>query len=266
MDLLLPQGFRPPVSRVGRSRSIFGCPSWRTSCERISYHRGGIELIADRWPVQWLCLEVLKKGVKSSGLNHASLGISMHDNVLLNLLKCVYWFDDALQDNLSAQGFPRASRAISFILLNVAHGEYRATKIAKNLGISRQAVSQMLNELRDRGMLRMRVDPSDKRGQIVEFSPRFTKMGSACAEVLAQLEGELARRIGVRSFEAMRRGLFADWGSPPMIGELTREEIAHGEMLWKTESINKTPTRQTRGASTQRRSASPKSRPGRRVT
>ena len=190
----------------------------------------------------------------------------MHDNVLLNLLKCVYWFDDALQDNMSAQGFPRASRAISFILLNVAHGEYRATKIAKNLGISRQAVSQMLNELRDRGMLRMRVDPSDKRSQIVEFSPRFTKMGSACAEVLAQVEGQLARRIGLRSFEAMRRGLCADWGPPPMIGELTREEIAHGEMLWKAEGADKTPARQTAGTSSRRRPASSKSRAGRRVT
>jgi DNA-binding HxlR family transcriptional regulator len=189
----------------------------------------------------------------------------MHDNVLLNLLKCVYWFDDALQENMSAQGFPRASRAISFILLNVAHGEYRATNIAKNLGISRQAVSQMLNELRDRGMLRMRVDPSDKRSQIVEFSPRFTKMGSACAEVLAQVEGALARRIGMGSFEAMRRGLCADWGRPPVIGQLTREEIEHGEMLWKAESVNKTPARQTGRASSMRGLASPESSPGRRV-
>jgi DNA-binding MarR family transcriptional regulator len=181
----------------------------------------------------------------------------MHDNVLLNLLKCVYWFDDALQDNMSAQGFPRASRAIAFILLNVAYGEYRAAKIAKNLGTSRQAVSQMLNELRDRGMLRMRADPSDKRSQIVEFSPGFTKMGSACAEVLAQVEGQLARRIGMRSFQAMHRALCADWGSPPMIGELTREEIAHGEQIWRAMGPDRTSARQTGGARSQRRLPSP---------
>jgi DNA-binding MarR family transcriptional regulator len=190
----------------------------------------------------------------------------MHDNVLLNLLKCVYWFDDALQDNMSSQGFPRASRATSFILLNVAHGEYRAINIAKNLGISRQAVSAMLNELRDRGMLRMRVDPSDRRSQIVDFSPRFTKMGSACAEVLAQVERELARRIGVKSSEAMRRGLCADWGPPPMIGELTRDDIAHGEMLWKGGSTNEHPARPTRKGSSRPRSTFPESRPRRRVT
>jgi DNA-binding MarR family transcriptional regulator len=189
----------------------------------------------------------------------------MHDNVLLNLLKCVYWFDDALQDNMSAQGFPRATRAMSFILLNVAHGEYRATKIAKNLGISRQAVSQMLNELRDRGMLRMRVDPSDKRSQIVDFSPRFTEMGSACAEVLAQVERELARRIGMRSFEAMRRALCADWGPPPMIGELTRDDFAHGEMLWKEEGADQCPAGRTGKGSTQRRSSPPALRPRRRL-
>jgi DNA-binding MarR family transcriptional regulator len=157
----------------------------------------------------------------------------MHENVLLNLLKGVYWFDDALQDNLEAQGFPRASRAISFILLNIAHGENHATKIAKNLGISRQAVSHMLTELRSRGMLVMKTDPNDKRSQVVNFSPGFSRMGAACAEVLNQLEKELSGRIGVRGFESLQRTLSADWGAPPMLGELSGQEIAHGRKLWE---------------------------------
>jgi DNA-binding MarR family transcriptional regulator len=157
----------------------------------------------------------------------------MHENILLNLLKGVYWFDDALQDNLEAQGFPRASRAISFILLSVAQGEHHATKIARNLGISRQAVSQMLNELRSRGILVMTTDPSDKRSQVINFSPGVSRMGAACAEVLSQLEKELSGRIGVRGFELLRRTLSADWGAPPMLGELSRREIAHGKQLWE---------------------------------
>jgi DNA-binding MarR family transcriptional regulator len=169
----------------------------------------------------------------------------MHSNVLINLLKAVYWFDDALQDNMVAQGFPRATRAISFILLNIAHGEHRATNIAKNLGVSRQAVSYMLIELRDRGMLKMRVDPTDKRSQIVDFSPRFIKMGSACAAILSQVELELGSRIGAKTFATMRRALCADWGPGPLFGELTRDQLEHGKRLWKNE-----PTRTKRGLGT----------------
>jgi DNA-binding MarR family transcriptional regulator len=174
----------------------------------------------------------------------------MHSNVLINLLKAVYWFDDALQDNMVAQGFPRGTRAISFILLNIAHGEHRATNIAKNLGVSRQAVSHMLIELRDRGMLKMRVDPTDKRSQIVDFSPRFIKMGSACAEILSQVELKLSRRIGAKAFATMRRALCADWGPGPLIGELTRDQMEHGERLWKNEPVR---TKRWLGVSSSRR-------------
>jgi DNA-binding MarR family transcriptional regulator len=141
----------------------------------------------------------------------------MHSRLLLNLLAAVYWFDDAMQENMEARGFPRTSRAISFILLNIAQGEYRANKIAKNLGISRQAVSQMLRDLRRRGVLSIRIDPEDRRSRIVNFSPSFARQGKACAEILAKLETAIGRRVGFDDARAMRRALAADWGPIPRI-------------------------------------------------
>jgi DNA-binding MarR family transcriptional regulator len=157
----------------------------------------------------------------------------MHRNLLLNLLGAVYWFDDALQDNMEAQGFSRTTRAISFILLNIAHGEHRAMNIARNLGISRQAVSAMLLGLRDRGMLDIREDPADRRSQIVEFSREFAKQGAACAEILAKLESEVARRIGRSRFKAMNQALAENWGSPPKLQQLSKKELLHGKAAWQ---------------------------------
>jgi DNA-binding MarR family transcriptional regulator len=156
----------------------------------------------------------------------------MHGNLLLKLLGAVYWFDDALQDNLEAQGFPRLSRAISFILLNIAQGEHRAIKIARNLGITRQAVSLMLLGLRDRGVIDINEDPSDKRSQIVSFSPAFAKQGAACAEILVKLETELSRRVGADDFRVMKRVVTTDWGAIPML-HLSRKEIAHGKVVYE---------------------------------
>jgi len=157
----------------------------------------------------------------------------MHRNLLLDLLSAVYWFDDALQENMEAQGFSRMTRAISFLLLNIVQGEHRAINIARNLGISRQAVSEMLLGLRDRGVLEIREDPTDRRSRIVDFSPEFADQGAACGEILMKLESKLGRRIGFETLKALRVALAADWGPPPKLHQLSKEEIERGKAVWK---------------------------------
>ena len=157
----------------------------------------------------------------------------MHRNLLLDLLKGVYWFDDALQENMEIQGYGRTSRAITFILLNIAHGERRATNIARNLGVSRQAVSKMLIDLQRSGMLEMREDPGDQRSKVLQFSAKFAERGAACAEVLARLEREVSRRIGQKRFEAMYEALRADWGVWPKLASPSRNQVDHGRQIWR---------------------------------
>jgi DNA-binding MarR family transcriptional regulator len=157
----------------------------------------------------------------------------MHRNLLLNLLRGVYWFDDALQENMEIQGYAPTTRAISFILLNIAHGERRAINIARNLGVSRQAVSKMLIDLQRSGMLEMREDPEDQRSKILEFSAKFAKRGAACAEVLAQLEREVGRRVGRGRFQAMCEALSHDWGAWPRLASPNRSQVHHGRQIWQ---------------------------------
>jgi DNA-binding MarR family transcriptional regulator len=174
----------------------------------------------------------------------------MQRKLLLNLLSAVYWFDDAVQDNLEAQGYGRATRAISFILLNVALGESRAVSIAKNLGISRQAVSQMLLGLRDRGMLDIQQDPSDGRSQIIKFAPKFAKQAAACKDILGRLEAELGRRIGGENLKALRRALGEDWGAPPVFTSAAARNNGAKSTASRSQSAR---TRKSSGASVNRK-------------
>jgi DNA-binding MarR family transcriptional regulator len=174
----------------------------------------------------------------------------MHANLLQNLLAAVYWFTDAMQDNLEAQGFPKISRAVSYVLINIAQGEHRATQIAKNLGITRQAVSQVLIGLQGRGMIRISVDPSDRRSQIVNFAPKFVKQGAACAVILAKLESQIEKCIGADDLQALRRALEVDWGAPPTYGPLSAKEIERGRRAWEAQSL----------AGTRRESTTPRKR------
>jgi DNA-binding MarR family transcriptional regulator len=159
----------------------------------------------------------------------------MHSKLLLNMLRAVYWYCDALQDNLQAQGYRRTSRAMAFVLLNIAQGERRAINIARNLGISRQAVGQMLLELKNRNAIVMREDPDNRRSRIIDFTSEFAEEGAACAEILTKLDADVSACVGKRDFQAMERALTKEWGVGRIFGRLTQGELQQGRADWRAE-------------------------------
>lgn len=136
----------------------------------------------------------------------------------IQLLMGVYWFDNALQARLKKKGFKTLTRAKSLILLNIAMGEHRAAQLASNLGVSRQAMSQMLASMKKRGLITIKADETDKRAQIVTFSEQSQDIRDAAMTILAKLERELENRIGSRHVGALRKALEQDWG-PPLLEE-----------------------------------------------
>lgn len=137
--------------------------------------------------------------------------------LMLDLLNGVYWFDEALQSALRRNGWDVITRSQSLVFANIANGESRQTRIAKNLGVTRQAISQTLSELEQRGLVTIEVDPSDRRARIIKFSESSTPLRDAARSVLQQLEAELQRRIGDPAFQMMRQGLRSDWGKLPVV-------------------------------------------------
>ena len=136
---------------------------------------------------------------------------------MINLLMSVYWFDEALQSALKAAGWPPVTRAQSLLFANISAGECRPIRLAANLGVSRQAVSQMIAELEERGLVRTESDPQDGRARIVSFAEPSTPLRSAAGAVLKDLEAELRLRIGDDAMRGLASALSADWGSPPIV-------------------------------------------------
>ncbi len=134
---------------------------------------------------------------------------------MINLLMGVYWFDEALQSAVKAAGWPPVTRAQSLLFANISAGEVRPIRLAANLGVSRQAVSQMIVELEARGLLKTEPDPQDRRARIVSFAESSTPLRNAAGAVLRDLEAELRRRIGDDAVAGLATALSADWGSPP---------------------------------------------------
>ena len=139
----------------------------------------------------------------------------IEEPIVTMLMRAIYWFDDALEQGFEAHGLPAHSRAEAFVILNIAMGERRAINIAKNLGVSRQATSQILNGLEARGFLKIKPDPTNGRARIAAFASGYEKKADACRQILAGAEATLADRIGKKLALDLRRALESNWGLPP---------------------------------------------------
>jgi DNA-binding MarR family transcriptional regulator len=137
--------------------------------------------------------------------------------VMINLLSALYWFDEALQMALEQRGFVRQSRAHSLVMMNIALGETRPTRIARNLGVTRQAASQLLAQMERLGVIEVVPDPSDRRARIVGFSAASADIRDAALEILADLEIVLGERIGADELDCLRKALAMDWGPAPVM-------------------------------------------------
>lgn len=146
-----------------------------------------------------------------------SASLPPEESFFADLLNATYWFDDAFQVNLEAMGFERTSRAESFVLLNIAGGEQRAIEIARNLGMSRQAISQILQEFESRGWITVAPDPTDRRARIVGFSESFAERGEMCSQIINGIVRELEDRIGKPMVDAIRAAVGRRWGDPPRL-------------------------------------------------
>ena len=137
--------------------------------------------------------------------------------LLALFVRRLVWLRDALQQSLVINGLPPMTRVQLLIIANVSDGERKAINIAKNLGVSRQAISQALAELENSGVILLEGDPKDRRSRIVRLAPSFERNGEVCARLLESIELELKSRIGQRRLTFLRDALEAEWGDSPVI-------------------------------------------------
>ena len=103
----------------------------------------------------------------------------------------------------------------------------RQTALASRMGVSKQAVGQLVSELEQMGALERVPDPSDGRARLVRFAageagPHPILAGLA---VLGEVEAELAAELGDARWEALHDALTA------LLPVVTREADALDEAL-----------------------------------
>ncbi|MEP1142420.1 MAG: MarR family transcriptional regulator [Henriciella sp.] len=128
------------------------------------------------------------------------------------LLRAFFWSDRSLQASLEARGWPPLSRAESQVMLLVSAGITRPSKVAKQLGVTRQAINLTLNLLRERQLIEIIPDPDDKRCKRIIFPEGGTDIRNEALEILVKIERELIDRIGRKTVLDLREALDRNWG------------------------------------------------------
>jgi DNA-binding MarR family transcriptional regulator len=85
----------------------------------------------------------------------------------------------------------------------------RLTTLAARMGVTKQAVGQLVGDLERRGLVRRDPDPADRRARLVRFTGRGIAALVHGLGILAELEAELERALGRRRLDALRGSLDA---------------------------------------------------------
>jgi DNA-binding MarR family transcriptional regulator len=134
---------------------------------------------------------------------------------MAGLLQAFYWMDEGLQNHLRAAGMPEVTRTQSMIMTNISCGVTRPAELARRLGISRQAVQQLLADMQERKLVVLKPDPKDARAKIVRYNPRGQDIGRITMIALERLDAAIEQRLGRKALTELRRVLLhGDWGQP----------------------------------------------------
>jgi DNA-binding MarR family transcriptional regulator len=139
------------------------------------------------------------------------------ESMIVPLLQAFCWFDDGLQSYLQARGWEHVTRPQSMVMANVVVGVHKPSDIARNLGISRQAVHTTINQMVALGMLELRDDIDDRRAVIVAVSEKGRAMGRDADAAVLAMTAELRRRLGSRNVDNLIKAFSVEWGDPPTL-------------------------------------------------
>jgi len=135
-------------------------------------------------------------------------------HLLLSLLQGFYWFDEGLQNYLQARGWPVVTRPQSMVMANLVLGVRRPSDIARNMGVSRQAIHATINQMIALDIVALVDDPTNRRVKIVAPTKTGETMRIDAQRSMVIMAEELDHRLGKAPLLKAAHLLAQDWGPP----------------------------------------------------
>ncbi len=114
---------------------------------------------------------------------------------------------DELHCRLAALGYADVRPAHGFAFVRLTPDGATITELAAHLGVTKQAVSHMVDELEGCGYVERQPHPTDGRGKVIVLTARGWDCIAATETIFADIEGRWADLIGAERMEALRADL-----------------------------------------------------------
>ena len=118
-------------------------------------------------------------------------------------------YGHAIRTELAAAGFDDLPRNAPFVLGGMHNHDIDAGALIRQLGVSKQAASQLIDTLVVRGYLERRANADDRRRLTIELTDRGRAAAEAIRDGVEFVDAELARMLSPAELAGLRRGLEA---------------------------------------------------------
>jgi DNA-binding MarR family transcriptional regulator len=114
-------------------------------------------------------------------------------------------YGQAIHGALAAAGYTDVPRTGPRVLGGLARAGAPLRDVAEELGVSKQAASQLVDALVLRGYVTREPDPEDRRRMVVVLTERGRGAAEVVRGAIGRVDGALAEQVGADDVLALRR-------------------------------------------------------------
>jgi DNA-binding MarR family transcriptional regulator len=155
-------------------------------------------------------------------------GIPMTELAIPTLMRLARGaYAQAIRAELLQIGVDDLPRNGAFILAGIGAASGPRADLPRELGVTKQAVSQLTDTLVSRGYLERGAEPGDRRRVALALTGRGHEIVEAVVRAVDAVDGQLGERVPDGHVEALRAGLIA-------LAEIKAEDLATGAGVRRT--------------------------------
>jgi DNA-binding MarR family transcriptional regulator len=121
----------------------------------------------------------------------------------------------AVRADLADNGFADMTPSHSALLRNLGEDGARPSELAAHAGVTRQAITKLVDELERLDLVRRDPDPDDGRGVIIRYTDRGRAGVAIARKRVLALERDYAAQVGAERWAEVRSTLETLFGDEP---------------------------------------------------